>query len=352
MESDMSIKKNVTFNDIAKYTGFSKTTISRYFNRPESLTEEHREIIANALRELNYRENKVGRMLAKGSSECVGIIIPQSYNSYYQEMLNNILSTYDTYGYKFMVFASDEDPDKEIRYIQELMAYKMEGLIILSHAIPSERLADLPVPVVGIEREDAYISSVNCDNYMGAVQAASLLAKHNCDILIHVNTPTSKQVPGYKRMSGFQDFCEEHHLRYEILVKDMGTRQENIRLQLSALLQNLETLYPNEKKGIFFSNDSAANEFLKLLIRKYRTMPSNYRIIGFDGSQISAEAIFSISSIGQQISVTAREALDMLSSLIASFREKGVVPSPVHKVITPVLLRRETTEYYPEGEPM
>jgi len=33
----MARKKNVTFNDIAQYTHFSKTTISRYFNNPDSL---------------------------------------------------------------------------------------------------------------------------------------------------------------------------------------------------------------------------------------------------------------------------------------------------------------------------
>jgi len=32
----MARKKNVTFNDIAQYTHFSKTTISRYFNNPDS----------------------------------------------------------------------------------------------------------------------------------------------------------------------------------------------------------------------------------------------------------------------------------------------------------------------------
>ena len=37
----MGQKKNVTFNDIAKYTNFSKTTISRYFNNPDSLTLEN-----------------------------------------------------------------------------------------------------------------------------------------------------------------------------------------------------------------------------------------------------------------------------------------------------------------------
>ena len=46
-------KKNITFSDIAKYTGFSKTTISRYFNNPDSLTLENQQIIATALEKLN-----------------------------------------------------------------------------------------------------------------------------------------------------------------------------------------------------------------------------------------------------------------------------------------------------------
>lgn len=33
-------KQKITFSDIAKYTNFSKTTISRYFNNPDSLTEK------------------------------------------------------------------------------------------------------------------------------------------------------------------------------------------------------------------------------------------------------------------------------------------------------------------------
>ena len=41
----MARKKNVTFNDIAQYTHFSKTTISRYFNNPDSLTEKNQKII-------------------------------------------------------------------------------------------------------------------------------------------------------------------------------------------------------------------------------------------------------------------------------------------------------------------
>ena len=102
-------KKNITFSDIAKYTGFSKTTISRYFNNPDSLTLENQQIIATALEKLNYKENKVARILANGKTEFIGIIIPNLYMHYYSEILNQILKTYDSFGYKFLVFTDTDD---------------------------------------------------------------------------------------------------------------------------------------------------------------------------------------------------------------------------------------------------
>ena len=85
-------QKKVTFADIAAYTGFSKTTISRYFNNPDSLTLENQEKITHALDVLGYRENKLAKVLANGKSEFVGIIIPNLYLHYYSEMLNQLLT--------------------------------------------------------------------------------------------------------------------------------------------------------------------------------------------------------------------------------------------------------------------
>ena len=123
-------QKKVTFADIAAYTGFSKTTISRYFNNPDSLTLENQEKIAHALDVLGYQE-----------SEFVGIIIPNLYLHYYSEMLNQLLSTYEKYNYKFLVFIGNNKKEIEEKYIHELMAYKIEGLIVLSNTISSEELA-------------------------------------------------------------------------------------------------------------------------------------------------------------------------------------------------------------------
>ena len=154
----MDNKKKVTFDDIAKYTNFSKTTISRYFNNPDSLTVKNQDIIAQALIDLNYQENKLAKVLANGKSEFVGIIVPNLYLHYYAEMLNQILATYKTFGYKFLIFVSTNNEDTERQYIQELMAYKIEGMIILSHTISSKELSSYDIPIVAIEREDKYIN--------------------------------------------------------------------------------------------------------------------------------------------------------------------------------------------------
>lgn len=342
----MSRKKNVTFDDIAKYTGFSKTTISRYFNNPDSLTLENQEIISKALVELDYKENKVAKILANGKTEFIGIIIPNLYNHYYSEMLNQILLTYEQFGYKFLVFIGNDKEASERQYIQELLAYNIEGLIILSFTIPSKELADLQIPIVTIEREDQYVCSVNTDNYMGGVQATSLLAKHNCDILIHINSPTPPEIPSYGRIKGFLDICEEKKLNHRIIYKVLGNTYALMEKNLNEILEEIDTDYPGQKKGLFISSDTHANVFLNLLIKKYGTLPDDYLIVGFDNSPISREAVIPISTIGQQIDKIAFEAVNLLVEQMNERKKRKPVPlkEPIHKIITPILIRRETTE--------
>ena len=89
----MKTEKKVTFADIAAFTGFSKTTVSRYFNDPDSLTEENQAKIADALEKLNYKENKLAKVLANGKTEIVGVIIPNLYMHYYSAILGRLIGT-------------------------------------------------------------------------------------------------------------------------------------------------------------------------------------------------------------------------------------------------------------------
>ena len=338
-------KQKVTFADIAAYTHFSKTTISRYFNNPDSLTLENQQKIADALVALDYKENKVGRILASGRTEFVGIIIPNLYMHYYSEMLNQILSTYETYGYKFLVFAGNDMADVERKYIRELLAYNIEGMIILSPTLSSEELASYNLPVVGIEREDQYICSVNTDNYMGGMQAASLLKKSCCDILIHVNARMPETTPAFGRIQGFTDICRENNLPYDLTLTDLGNTFRENRENIMELVDCWEQKYPDKKKGIFMPNDTHANVLLNAFMQKYGKLPDTYQIIGFDNSPISREAVIPISTVGQQVSVIADQAMELLSEQMAERKKRRPAPQrePVHRVIPPVLIRRDTT---------
>lgn len=338
-------KKNITFSDIAKYTGFSKTTISRYFNNPDSLTLENQQIIADALEKLNYKENKVARILANGKTEFIGVIIPNLYMHYYSEVLNQILKTYETFGYKFLVFTGDDQETNERKYIQELLSYKIEGMIILSHTIPSRELASYNIPIVTIEREDQYVSSVNTDNYMGGVQATSLLAKIGADVLIHINAKFSSQIPSYGRIKGFTDICKEYQIPHELILTDTGHSYEETSQILKNLIDDIDIRYTGKTKGIFLPNDTFANIVLHHLIRRYGKLPDDYKLIGFDDSPVSREAIVPISTVGQQIDKIASAAMEILNVQIKeSHKRKPALSSePVHQIIPPILIHRETT---------
>ena len=65
--------------------------------------------------------DKLAKVLANGKSEFVGILLSNLFLHYYSEMLNQILSTYETFGYKLI-----------------------EGLIVLSHTISSAELTSYP----------------------------------------------------------------------------------------------------------------------------------------------------------------------------------------------------------------
>ena len=290
-------QKKVTFADIAAYTGFSKTTISRYFNNPDSLTLENQEKITHALDVLGYRENKLAKVLANGKSEFVGIIIPNLYLHYYSEMLNQLLSTYEKYNYKFLVFIGNNKKEIEEKYIHELMAYKIEGLIVLSNTISSEELA-------------------------------------------------SYTLPTYGRIQGFEDICNEHHITHELIQRNMGNTYQETLAQLKNIFNEIEEKYPAQKKGVFLANDTYASMFLNLIFQKYGKLPKDYQIVGFDDSPIASEAILPITTVGQQIEKIAQTAMELLVLQMNEMKKRKPTPlkEPVHKQITPVLIRRDTTE--------
>ena len=208
-----------------------------------------------------------------------------------------------------------------------------------------KELASYNIPIVTIEREDEYTNSVNTDNYMGGVQATSLLKKCNCDIYIHINVDVPKYIPAYGRIQGFVDTCRDCNLSYELILKDLGNSYQDNQKSIQEIASYLDKAYKGKRKGIFLANDTYANMFLNSLIRSYGSLPEDYQIIGFDNSPISNEAVIPTSTVGQQIDKIAETPMEILVEQMNERKKRKpvILTTPVHKVITPILINRNTT---------
>lgn len=339
------MKKRVTFADIAKYTGFSKTTISRYFNNPDSLTLENQEIIQKTLKDLNYQENKLGKILASGQSEFIGILIPNLYLNYYAEMLDLILASYEKYGFKFIVFPGNSSPEADRKYIHELLAYQIEGLIVLSPSLPSQELAELNIPVVAIEREAKAISSVDTDNAVGGRLAAKRLLEDKCDHYIHINVDVDPEAPSYQRITSFEDYLKEHGQKALIYKFEGGSSYHELQENFKLVFEEIESRFDKDTiKGVFLANDTYANLFLNQIIRKYGHLPDTYKLIGFDGTAASAEAIVGITTVAQKKEEMIEKAMGILLEQIRQSKQRRPqnTNAPVHIQVDPVLIGRQT----------
>ena len=80
-------------------------------------------------------------------------------------------------------------------------------------------------------------------------------------------------------------------------------------------------------------------------MRKYGSLPDDIRIVGFDNSAASAEAIIPISTIGQQFDIIAQSVMEQLDTQIETLHSKKCndVLEIQHRTIPVVTIRRETT---------
>ena len=153
-------------------------------------------------------------------------------------------------------------------------------------------------------------------------------------------------IPAYGRILGFEDTCRENSIRYEIILRDLGHSPQEIHKIMAEIYEYLNKKYPDQRKGLFMSTDTHANSMLNIIFREYGSLSDAYRIIGFDDSPIAAQAILPISTVGQQIDKIAYEAMELLVTRMDERKKRRPKPQTelIHKKITPILIRRETTE--------
>ena len=165
--------------------------------------------------------------------------------------------------------------------------------------------------------------------------------------IIILNSPTATDVPAFGRVRGFVETVQSFGKPHTFLEYKMDFEYETMVHSIEKIMkEKIINSFPGKRKGIFCLSDSSAIVVLNYLFRTYGCLPEDYRIIGFDNTPASKEAVLPLSTVGQQVEILVDTAMSILMDEIRKAKEEGgyTKMDPVHAVIPPRLISRETTD--------
>lgn len=119
-----------TIKDVAREAGVSVATVSRTLSGKQYVSPGVRERVEAVVRSLGYRPNAVARSLRIESTRTLGILIPNVMNPFFTAAARAVEDAARERGYSLVFGNTDEDPEKEARYLAVLLEKRVDGLIV------------------------------------------------------------------------------------------------------------------------------------------------------------------------------------------------------------------------------
>lgn len=124
----------VTTKDIAKKLGFSVSTVGRALSGDSRISEKTKSAIRAAAEELGYVGNLPARMMRGGSSNLIGLILPDIRNDFFASIAQALSESCDRQGYRIVLSITGDDPETEVRHIRDLVGARAAGIILVPSA--------------------------------------------------------------------------------------------------------------------------------------------------------------------------------------------------------------------------
>ncbi|MFL6414697.1 MAG: LacI family DNA-binding transcriptional regulator, partial [Bryobacteraceae bacterium] len=118
--------------DIARDVGVSVVTVSKVLRNHTDISIETRDRVLKRIEELNYQPNLAARALVTGRSQLAGLVVPDLVHPFFAELAKGISSVLRTRGYGLVIASSEEDPDLERQEIGQMLARRLDVLLIAS----------------------------------------------------------------------------------------------------------------------------------------------------------------------------------------------------------------------------
>ncbi len=332
------VRPRATITSVARVAGVAVGTVSKHLNGSGPVAVATARRIQQAIDRLGYRVNLSARCLRARRSDSVGLVLPNLSNPFFAELAHAIQQALNERGLQMLLCESDENPDREGRLLEDLEARQVDGVLFVrasDRTTPAGRL-----PVVYLDRPVGGRPSVASDNKLGgALVAQHLIALGHRKLAILKDDRTS--VNAADRVKGFAAALRRRGLALrdeDVLYGPPTGAAAHVRaLELGRQVQELMR-GKTPPTAIFATSDVVAIAAARRLLELGLRIPEDVSLVGFDDIEMSAYVYPPLTTVRQDRSGMAREAIGALEQLMG-----GDELPPVEALVEPKLVVRAST---------
>lgn len=328
-----------TIRDVAATAGVSLGTVSNYLNRPNSVAPQTRTRIQKAIEELGFVRNAGAALMRSGRARTIGLVVLDVTNPFFTELARGAEEAARERDLLIILCNSDEDPEKEQRYLEVLEEQRVLGVLISAvdeKAAGVDRLRQRGTSVVLVETARPNFCSVRADDIGGGELAAEHLIGLGHRELIYVSASLS--VRQYReRLDGVRRAMARHGLPEGALtIVEQGIKGSTVDGRLAG--EQIVARRP-AGTGIVCGNDLVALGLTAALLRAGVRIPDDVSVVGYDDIELAEQGALALTTIQQPKQSMGRTA----TQLLIEEADHGDRHAHQQIVFQPELVVRETT---------
>jgi LacI family transcriptional regulator len=275
--------QTITIKDIAKALNLSTSTVSRALRDSYEINPETKRLVLEYATKMNYSPNPIALSLKGSNSKAIGVIVPEIANNYFSQAINGIEEVAYKRGYHVVIFQSLESYTREVASVGQLMARKVDGLLIsLSGGTTQyehlQELLNRKFPVVLFDRvaDELDTFKVVVDNFEGAFKATEHLILSGRKNIAHLTGSPFVSVT-QERIAGYRAALEKYNLPYrEDFIKYCGYVLEEVDIVVDNLMKG------SPRPDAFFTTSDRIALFCFAALKKHNfQIPQQVSVIGF-----------------------------------------------------------------------
>jgi LacI family transcriptional regulator len=329
--------------DIAEDLDLSVVTISKVLRDHPDIGAETRKRVLQRMKELNYQPNIAARSLISGKTWTIGLVVPDLLHPFFAQIAKEISVEVRKKGYSLFISSSDEDAALEQEEIAQLLARRVDVMLIASAQWTVEsfkRIEEQKVPFILLDRQFLGFESnfVGVDDTAVGMLATTHLIKQGCRHIAHIRGPEVSTAMG--RLEGYKRALAAHHMTSRAGdIVSIGPSGDHVGDQAGYAATVKLLANKSRPDGIFCFNDPVALGTMRAILDAGLRVPEDIAVVGCGNVSYSDFLRVPLTSVDQNSKMIGKIAATLALKLALS----KVPGEPKSALVQPHLVVRASS---------